>query len=229
MNIRLILLIIIIFGFAIGCGAISYLSGGGTTLEQAYNNQQVDIIQKTAAGTVPHNVTITNNGSKPLIVDKGTILKSKDSQDLVLIDDKKISPGANDTVRAYCMEANEKAVPGATLTPAGYVSNQIKEIIDSSNPSDLQNATASQLQIWIITSNGQVDPFTGEAAALVQKQNIKYYQLREKLEAANTTVKTRFNLTDGELQTLSSTADSSTNAGSWVSDFRQWIKTTVGI
>jgi len=229
MNIRLILLLVLIVGFAVGCGAMSFLSGGGITLEQAYDNQQVDIVQKTVAGSVPHIVTITNNGSKPLVVDKGTILKSKESQDLVIIEDKKISPGTNDTVSAYCMEAETRAVPGATLTPSGTVSNQIKQIIDSSNPSDLQNATNSQLQIWIITSNGQVDSYTGEASALVQKQNIKYYQLREKLETAKTNVKTQFNLTDDEIGTLSSTADSTNNANTWINDFRQWITNTFGI
>jgi hypothetical protein len=40
------ILIILIFGFAIGCGAIITFQGDGTTLEQAYKKQQVDIIQK---------------------------------------------------------------------------------------------------------------------------------------------------------------------------------------
>nr|WP_243687294.1 hypothetical protein [Methanobacterium formicicum] len=58
MNMRLILLIAVVVVFAAGSGAMSFLSGGGVTLEQAYDNQQVDIIQNTAAGSIPHNITV---------------------------------------------------------------------------------------------------------------------------------------------------------------------------
>lgn len=229
MNIRVIILLAVVMVFAVGCGAISFLSGGGITLEQAYDAKQLEIIQNTAAGMVPHNVTIKNNGTKPVVVEKGTILKSKESQDLVIVDDKKINPATNDTVRAYCIEPDEKAIPGKSLTPSGTVSNEIKQIVDSSNPSDLQNATKSQLQIWIIVSKGSVDPYIGEAMALVQNQKIKYYQLQEKLNTAKNEVMVRFNLTSEAIQNISSTADSGTGANTWVSDLRQWIKTNLGI
>ncbi len=229
MNVRLVLLIVLVFAFAGGCGAVSFLSGGGITLEQAYDIKQVEIIQKTTAGTIPHNVTIKNNGTKPIVVDKGTSLKSKESQDLVIIEDKKVSPGSNDTVKAYCIEPETKAIPGATLTPSGMVSNQIKQIIDTSNPSDLQNATQSQLQIWIIVGKGQVDPYTGEAMAVVQTQKIKYYQLQEKLNTAKNEVMVRFSLTAESIQNLSSTADSNNQATTWLGDLRQWIRSTLGI
>jgi hypothetical protein len=224
MNIRVIFLLTVLMVFAVGCGAFSFLSSGGITLGQAYDNNQVEIIQNTAAGTVPHNVTIKNNGTKPVVVEKGTILKSKESQDLVIIDDKKISLNANDTVRAYCIEPDEKAVPGKTLTPSGTVSSQIKQIIDTSNPSDLQNATKSQLQIWIIVGKGAVDPYTGEASALVQNQKIKYYQLQEKLNTAKNDVMTIFNLNNETIQNLSSTSESSSSVNTWLSDIRQWIR-----
>lgn len=229
MNIRVILLIMIVVLFAAGCGAMSFLSGGGTTLEQAYDNKQVEIVQNTAAGAIPHNVTIKNNGTKPLMVDKGTILKSKESQDLVIINDKKINPNNNDTVQAYCIEPDQKAVPGATLNPSGTVSNQIKQIIDSSNPSDLQNATQSQMQIWIIVNKGNVDVYSGEAMAVVQTQKTKYYQLKEKLDTAKANVMTRFNLTSEAIQNISFTADSDNSANTWISDSRQWFKNNLGI
>jgi hypothetical protein len=228
MNIRLILLIVLVVAFAGGCGAFSFLSGGGVTLEQAYDNKQAEIIQKTPAGTIPHNITIKNTGTNPLVVDKGTILKSKESQDLVIIEDKKISPNSNDTVKTYCMEPASKAIPGATLTPSGMASSQIMQIIDSSNPSDLQNATKSQLQIWIIVSKGQVDPYSGEAMAVVQNQKIKYYQLQEKLDTAKNEVMARFNLSSEAIQNLSST-DSNNPANTWISDIRQWIQRNTGI
>lgn len=229
MNLRLILLVMVVVVFAVGCGAMSFLSGGGITLEQAYDSKQVDIIQKTAAGTIPHIVTITNNGSKPLMVDKGTILKSKESQDLVIITDKKISPNNNDTVQAYCIEPDQKAVPGSSLNPSGTASSQVKQIIDSSNPADLQNATQSQLQIWIIVSKGTVDVYSGEAMAVVQNQKTKYYQLQEKLDTAKKNVMSRFNLTSEGIQNISFTVESSNSASTWISDLRQWFKNNLGI
>lgn len=228
MNIRLILLITLVLLFAAGCGTLSFLYGGGITLEQAYDNNQAHIIQKTVAGTVPHNVTITNNGTQPLVVNKGTTLKSKQSQDLVIIDEKKISPNTNDTVRAYCIEPEQQAVPGKDLVPSDAVSSQISQIIDSSNPSDLQNATESQLEIWIIETGGNVDPYTGEAMALVENQQIRYYQLQQKLFTAKNEVMEQFNITSDEIQNIPTTAES-TSADTWLSDLRQWIQLNIGI
>lgn len=228
MNLRLILLIAAVVVFSVGCGALSFLYGGGITLQQAYEDNQVSIIQKTYAGNIPHNLTIKNNGSQPVVVDKGTILTSEESQDLVIIDDKKISPNSNDSLRAYCIEPDQKAITGKTLKPSGTVSTEINQIISDSNPSDLQNATRSQLQIWIIVGKGNVDPYRGEAMAVVGNQGIRYYQLREKLNTAKNSVMKQFNLTNTDLQNLSSTADSS-SANTWLGDVRQWFRLNLGI
>jgi len=229
MNIRLVLLITVVIVFSVGCGVLSFLYGGGITLEQAYDNNQTHIVQQTAAGSVPHNVTITNNGTQPLVVDKGTILTSKQSQDLVIIDDKKISSNTNDTVRAYCIEPEQQAVPGKTLVPSGVVSSQISQIIDSSNPSNLQNATKAQLEIWIIESGDDVDIYTGEASALGEGRQIRYYQLNESLSAAKNEVMEQFNLTSEEdIQNIPTTAES-TSADTWFSDLRHWINLNIGI
>ncbi|CDG65000.1 MAG: hypothetical protein PWQ15_1165 [Methanobacterium sp.] len=229
MNMRLILLIAVVVVFAISSGAMSFLSGGGVTLEQAYDNQQVDIVQSTAAGSIPHNLTIKNNGTKPVVVDKGTILKSKESQDLVIITDKKINPNNNDTVLAYCIEPDQKAIKGSSLYPSGTVSPQIKEIIDSSNPTDLQNATQAQLEIWVIVTKGNVDVYSGEAMAVVENQKTKYYLLKEKVETAQDNVITRFNLTPEEVTNMSFSVKSDNNANTWFSDLMQWFKNMVGM
>jgi len=229
MNMRLILLIAVVVVFAAGSGAMSFLSGGGVTLEQAYDNQQVDIIQNTAAGSIPHNITVKNNGTKPLVVDKGTILKSKESQDVVIITDKKINPNSNDTVLAYCIEPDQKAVTGSSLYPSGTASSQVKEIIDNSNPSDLQNATQAQLQIWVIVTKGNVNVYSGEAMAVVQNQKTKYYQLQEKVETAKKNVMSRFNLTSEGVKNMSFSVESDNSANTWVADLRQWFKNTVGV
>ncbi len=229
MNMRLILLIAVVVVFAAGSGAMSFLSGGGVTLEQAYDNQQVDIIQNTAAGSIPHNITVKNNGTKPLVVDKGTILKSKESQDVVIITDKKINPNSNDTVLAYCIEPDQKAVTGSSLYPSGTASSQVKEIIDSSNPTDLQNATQAQLQIWVIVTKGNVNVYSGEAMAVVQNQKTKYYQLQEKVETAKKNVMSRFNLTSEGVKNMSFSVESDNSANTWFADLRQWFKNTVGV
>jgi hypothetical protein len=229
MNMRLILLIAVVVVFAAGSGAMSFLSGGGVTLEQAYDNQQVDIIQNTAAGSIPHNITVKNNGTKPLVVDKGTILKSKESQDVVIITDKKINPHSNDTILAYCIEPDQKAVTGSSLYPSGTASSQVKEIIDSSNPADLQNATQAQLQIWVIVTKGNVNVYSGEAMAVVQNQKTKYYQLQEKVDTAKKNVMNRFNLTSEGVKNMSFSAESDNSANTWVADLRQWFKNTVGV
>ncbi len=228
MNIRLILIISVVVLFSIGSGVLSFLHGGGITLKQAYDNDQLSIIQKTYAGTIPHKLTINNNGSQPVVVDKGIILKSDQSQDMVIIDDKKINPHSNDTIQAYCIEPEQKAITGKTYKPSGTVSSEIKQIIDSSNPSDLKNATNAQLEIWIIVGKGRVNPYTGEAMAVVENQGIRYYQLEEKLFKAKNSVMEQFNLTNETIENISSTSDS-VSAGTWFGDVRQWFRINLGI
>lgn len=229
MNIRVVFLVAIIIMFAVGCGITSFSSGGGITLKEACDNGKAEITQKTTAGTIPHMVSIKNNGSKPLVVDKGTILKSKDSQDLVIAEDKKLDPNSNETVNAYCIEPKQSALSGSILTPSGYVSTQIKQIIDSSNPTDLQNATNSQLQIWVIMNGDEIDVYTGESPFIVKTQNIKYYQLRGNLTQAKTDVMSRFNITDEGLQNLRSTSETSQSSVSWIDSFVEWLRGSLNI
>jgi hypothetical protein len=228
MNIRLIALIVVLIGFSFGCGVLSFLYGGGINLEQAYNNNQISLVQKTYAGSIPHNVIVKNNGSQPVVVEKGTILTSDESQDLVIIENKKISPNSNDSVQAYCLEPNQKAIPHKKLKPSGIVSPEINHIIDNSEPSNLQNATKSQLQIWILVGKGNVNPYTGEARALVENQGIRYYQLRQNLSNAKNSVMEQFNMTDTTIENISITSDSNT-ANQWFSDLRQWLRFNLGI
>ena len=224
MNIRLILVVLVITVFAIGSGTISFVSGSGITLKQAYDNKDVQIIQKTAAGSIPHNITLKNKGTRPVIVDKGLVLKNDYSQDMVIIEDKKISPGTNATIEAYCFEPEQKAIPGAKLSPSSMASSNILEIIDSSNPSDLSNATRSQLQIWEVVDNGVVNPYTGEPAAVVRTQEIHFYQMRKNLTTARNDVMKRFNLTTEGLQNLESTSESTGNLPG-INDLINWLQT----
>jgi hypothetical protein len=229
MNIRFILVVLVVVVFALGTGTISFVSGSGITLKQAYDDKKVDIIQKTAAGTIPHNFTVKNNGNRPVVVDKGVVLKNDYSQDLVIIEDKKINPGTSSTMKAYCFEPEQKAIPGAKLSPSSMVSNDIMQIIDSSNPSKLSNATESQLQIWIVVDRGEVNASTGEAAAVVRTQKIRFYQMRQNLTTARNNVIKRFNLTGEGLQNLQS--NSEFNAGNIpeINNFLSWLQRSIGL
>jgi hypothetical protein len=229
MNIRFILVVVVIALFAIGSGTISFVSGSGITLKQAYDNKNVEIIQSTAAGSIPHNINLKNNGTRPVVVDKGTVLENDYSQDLVIIEDKKISPGTNTTIKAYCFEPEQKAIPGAKLSPSTMASSNIMEIIDSSNPADLSNATISQLQIWIVVDKGEVNASTGEPAAVVRTQKIRFYQMRKNLATAKNDVKKRFNLTNEGLQNLESTSGSNTGNILGINNFLTWLRSSVGM
>ena len=229
MNIRFILVVVLVILFALGSGTISFVSGSGITLKQAYDDKKVEIIQNTAAGTIPHNFTLKNKGSRPVVIDKGVVLKNDNSQDLVIIEDKKISPGTSAIIKAYCFEPEQKAIPGAKLNPSSMVSSEIMEIIDSSNPSELANATESQLQIWIVVDRGEVNISTGEAAAVVRKQKIRFYQMRQNLTTARNNVIIRFNLTPEGLQNMESTSKSNTGNIPAINSFLTWLRNSVGI
>jgi hypothetical protein len=229
MNIRIILVVIVVMVFALGSGTISLISGSGITLKQAYDDKNVKIIQNTAAGTIPHNFTLKNNGTRPVVVDKGVVLTNDYSQDLVIIEDKKINPKTSATIKAYCFEPDQKAIPGAKLNPSSMVSSEIMEIIDSSNPSDLPNATESQLQIWIVVDQGEVNASTGEAAAVVRTQKIHFYQMRQNLTTARNHVISRFNLTSEGLQNLESTSESNTGNIPAINNFLSWLRSSLNM
>jgi hypothetical protein len=229
MNVRFILVVLVVMVFALGSGTISFISGSGITLKQAYDDKKVDIIQNTAAGTIPHNFTLKNNGNRPVVVDKGIVLKNDYSQDLVIIEDKKISPGTSATIKAYCFEPEQKAIPGAKLSPSSMVSGDIMQIIDSSNPSELSNATESQLQIWIVVDRGEVNASTGEAAYVVRTQKIRFYQMRQNLTTARNNVIKRFNLTGEGLQNLQSTSEFNAGSIPGINNVLTWLRSSLGM
>jgi hypothetical protein len=84
------------------------------------------------------------------------------------------------------------------------------------------------LQIWILVGKGNVNPYTGEARALVENQGIRYYQLRQNLSNAKNSVMEQFNMTDTTIENISITSDSNT-ANQWFSDLRQWLRFNLGI
>jgi hypothetical protein len=225
MNFRVILLVFVIFIFATGFGFMSYSESLGLPLKQAYNEGKVTVVQNTTAGTVPHLITIHNNGTKPLKVQKGDILKSNSSQDVVVAEDKSVPQNSVTNVNVYCFEPAQKAVAGAKLQPFSTASSQIKEIIDASNPSDIQNATAAQLQIWVVVSGGNLNIYSGEPAALVDTQGITFSKLRQGLSDAKSSAMAKFSVTSDGLESL---AGNSTSSGADL-NILDWLKSSFGI
>jgi hypothetical protein len=227
MNIRVILLVLLVLVFAIGLGALSFISGSNMNLETAQSQGTVTITQNTPAGTVPHTVTVYNNNSNQVRADKGMILTCPSSQDLVVAEDKTIPPGKNETLKAYCVQPGEKATPGSQLSANQTASPEIIKIIDNSNPSEVVNATQSQLQIWTLVSTTEVNTNTGEAAALIKTQGITNNQLKQNLTQARQQVFTIFNLTNETLPSLNAT-NSTSEVKNMFETIINWISSAVG-
>lgn len=235
MNPRVILLVLLIVLFSLGGAIFSLLSFETSSLSQAYQDGNVVIIQSTPAGTVPHVVTVKNTGKKPLMVEHGQILNSSSSQDLVIAENKRVDQNSSENVKAYCYEPKQKAVPGSKLTPGGQASSQIKSVIENSNPSDIQNATPAQLQIWILVTGDNVDINTGEGPALIQMQQISQSNLNQQISTAKSNLITVLNITSSELKNInqnnsqSSLNDFFNQIINWINGFIDWIRSSLGI
>ncbi len=220
-------LIFVIVVFAAGSGVTSYSQSTGIPLKQAYDNGNLVIIQNTTAGTVPHQVNIINSGKDPVKVKVGDILSAELSQNLVIAENKTLKKNSTDIVMAYCIEPSQRAVPGAKFKVGKSSPDAVKEIISSSNPKDLENATNAQVQIWILASGVNFNIYSGEPVAMVETQNISYTQLKQKVSDAKTALSTRFNVKVEEIKNLN--LNGTSNSGNDVNGIFNWLKTTTGI
>lgn len=202
MNYRIILVIILIFLFAAGLGAMNFISTKGLTLESAYNEGKVTIVQQTVAGTVPHEINIQNKGKEIINVQKGTILSSNSSQDLVVARDDVISPNSNITVPAYCIEPDQKAVENKNLTVTGMAPEVIINIVDSSNPENPSEAMKAQFKIWNVVQGSNINVYKGEIAAFSQRNDISFFEIKENMSITKIEVMTKFNLTEEQMNDI---------------------------
>lgn len=231
MNIRAILLVLLVILFSLGCVLFSFMSFDSNSLKDAYQEGNVEIIQNTTAGTVPHVIEIKNTGKKPLMVETGQILTSNSSQDLVVAQNKKINQNSSAEVKAYCFQPEQKAIPGSKLIPSNKASTQIKEVIKNSNLLDKNNATQTQLQIWILVSQDNVNLSSGEAIALMEKQEITSAKILQELsDARNNLIKT-LNITTEDLKNIgnNSTSNILNELYNLITGFINWIKNSFGI
>ncbi|MEN6329806.1 MAG: hypothetical protein ABFC91_05880 [Methanobacteriaceae archaeon] len=229
MNFRAIILVVLIVVFAVSMGAVNFTSLGTVDLVQAQAEGTAGVIQNTEAGTIPHTVTITNNGTQNVKVSQGQLLESPDSQDLVVAENATITPGTNSTVKAYCTEPGQKASPGSSLTANETANTMVLTIIQNSVPSDATSARQAQLKIWNLKTGGEVDPYTGEAAAVVQINKSSYYQLKQDLITAQGSLSSQFNLSNETLKNLKNLADTRSGVSTWLEDLQNWFRQVLGI
>ena len=229
MNIRVISLVLIILVFALVSGVLSYSVSSGIPLKEAYNNGKITVIQETAAGTVPHQVMITNNASKAVKVKKGDVLASSISQNLVIAEDKIVASNSNETVKAYSLYTTPSAVVGTKLLPVNNTNNAVNQVISSSNPSDSQSAINAQLEIWIITSENNLNPYTGEPVAVVENNNMTWSQFRQDIANAKSDVMSSFNVSDYTIKNLNQTQSNTGQTQSWINNIINQVKKSLGI
>jgi hypothetical protein len=223
MNYRIILVLIVICLFATGLGAMNFISAKGLNLEDAYKEGNVVITQQTPAGTVPHEVTIKNKGKNPVNAPKGTILSSKDSQNLVIARDEVVSPNANITVPAYCIEPDQEAIENKKLAVSGLAPQVITEIASSSNPENPSDALNAQLKIWTIVGGSDFNVYKGEVAAVSQKQDISFYDLKGNLSNAKIEVMTKFNLTADQMNNVNINSSILNQSQSFTEQVMNWF------
>ncbi len=230
MNFRVILLVILILLFTMSGIYLSVLSFEATSLKDTYNEGDLEIIQNTSTGTVPHVILVVNKGKKPVMVETGQILESNSSQDLVVAEDRRVNQNSSSFIRAYCFQPNQTATPGTKLIPDDMASSEIKQIIKNSNLADTQNTTRTQLQIWIIVSGNNLNIKSGEASYLIEKQGINNTEISKQLtEAKNNLVKS-LNITEGELKNIKPNSSISINdITNWINGFVKWIKNSFNI
>ena len=235
MNLRVILLVIVVIVFLLASLLISFLSFQTNSLSQGYQDGSVQIIQNTTPGTIPHVITVKNNGKKPVMVENGQILTSNISQNLVVAEDKVIEQNSSEKVKAYCFEPKKKAVPGSNLTPSGQASTQVKTLIMNSNPNNIQNATQTQLQIWILVTGNNVDINSGEVPSLIQQQQISISQLNQNISTAESNLITSFNISSSQISNFNQTSSQINlnniidNAFNLINTFVNWVRSSLGI
>ena len=230
MNFRVILLVILVLIFTFSGIYLSMLSFDATSLKNSYGKGEVEIIQNTTAGTIPHVILIKNDGKQPIMVESGQILVSNSSQDLVVAEDIRVNQNSSSYIRAYCFEPNQTATPGSKLTPTDKASSDVQQLIKNSNLADPQNTTSTQLQIWILVSGDNVDLNSGEASVLLKNQNNNSTEIVNQLNEAKNNLLKNLNITEDQIKNIKteSTISSSDIVG-WINEFINWIKTSFNI
>ncbi|UTB32951.1 MAG: hypothetical protein NKF70_01355 [Methanobacterium sp. ERen5] len=227
MNFRLVLLIFLVVLFAAGTGYLSYSQSTGLPLKEAYDSGNVVITQNTSAGTVPHQIMVVNNGRDPVKVQVGDVLTANSSQDLVVAENKTVSTNSSEMVYAYCLDPSTQAVVGSKLKANGTASNAIKQVIDSSNIHDLNNATNAQLELWILTAGVNFNIYSGEPVALVNNQKITYTTLKQMVTNSKSNLASQFNVKVDNIKNINQNSTQSSDGT--LKGVYHWFKSMIGM
>ncbi len=229
MNYRVVLVVMAILLFAGGFGTLNYLSDPELNIEQAYDAGTITIIQKTSAGSVPHEVTVINKGEQAIKVEKGYTLTSNTSEDLVIAREEIISPQNNGTVLAYCLEPEINAQEETELAVSTKAPQLIMDLVTNSNPQNPAEAFKTQLKIWILVSDGEVDIYEGEVLSLSRKQGISSFELQNNISTSKIEVMTQFNLTETDITNISTNVNLMNPPKSWWDQITGTISEFIGI
>lgn len=213
--------------FAVGTGFLSYSQSTGIPLKEAYDNGNVVITQNTSAGTVPHQVVVSNNGRDPIKVQVGDVLTANSSQNLVVAENKSIPTNSTEVIYAYGLDPSTQAVVGSKLKANGTASNAIQQVIASSNIQDQTNATNAQLEIWILTSGVNFNIYSGEPVALVNAQKINYTTLRQMVTNAKSSLASQFNVKVDNIKNINQS--STQNSNGTLKGVYHWFKSLIGM
>ena len=227
MNIRVAGIVLIVILFALTSGYMSYSISGGEALNKVYNKENIQVTQSTSAGTVPHEVNVKNSGNDTIKVKKGEVLTSSISPDMIIAEDKTVEPTSDETVKAYSLEPSKRVNVGSKLLPVNTTYDSLNQVISESNPSDAKSVLNTQLEIWIIMSGGNLNPYTGEPVAVVEKNDIKWTKFRQNILDAKTSVMNTFNVNESEISSLK---NKNINIGqTWIDDISDYITSSLGI
>lgn len=85
----------------------------------------------------------------------------------------------------------------------------------------------TQLQIWVITSEGNLNPYTGEPVAVVENNNMTWSQFRQDITNAKSNVMSTFNVKEDNIKNLNQTQSNSVQDSSWIDNTISWIKGSI--
>lgn len=215
MNIRVILVLLAIILFAGVFGALNFMSIQELNLEQAYVAGTIRIVQKTGSGNVPHELSLFNTGDKPIKIERGYTLTSKSTADMVITREEIVAAGNNVTILAYSIEPDVNAKPGIEMAVSQKAPQLILDLITNSNPQNPAEAFKTQLKIWILLSDGEVDLYKGEVQSLRLEKGIYASQLQNNISVAKIELMTQFNLTEEDLANMSTNIDQIRPEDNW--------------
>jgi hypothetical protein len=113
-----------------------------------------------------------------------------------------VADSNDETYYAFCMEPGQKAQVGETLTSSDISPAVIYDLVEKSNPDNINNAYNTQIKIWAILTGGNIDPHSGEASLLKEKMGISDNQFNEDVNTATEELKKEYGVKDGQISLL---------------------------